>query len=223
MGVALSRDRTAYVTVALGAGAHLFAVAEGFGRIDGMPVAHVAVQRLRLSFERQRRNRRLARALAQPESATALLVATVARLNEEIYARAASHADYVSAGCSLTVVLVVRRVATAVHLGATAAYLERDDRRRALTVPHVVADLPVRLLTRSLGTQARSDAAVASLEIDENETLVLTDSEERRLIVHSFGREAFAVEAIRATVFPFAFLAGLIAAASLALALLCIH
>ena len=223
MGVALSRERVACVTVPLGPDAHLFAVAEGFGRIDGMPVAHVAVQRLRLAFERLRRSRRHARALAQPESATALLAGAIARLNEEIYARAASHADYVSAGCSLTAVLAVRRVAIAAHLGATAAYLERDGRTRALTVPHVVADLPVRLLTRSLGTQARAAASIASFEIDESDTLVLTDSEHHRLIAHSFHRHDLRPVAAQSASLPILTPARVGFVIWLALALLCVR
>ena len=189
MGVALTGDRAARVTVALGSGAQLLAVAEGFGRIDGVPVANAALQRLRIAFERLRRSRRIARALERPESAAALLSGAIARLNDEIFARGASHADYVSAGCSITAVLVIPGYAIAAHLGATAAYLGRGGRSRALTSQHVIADLPVRMLTRALGVQPRCDATMATFGIEEGDTLVLTDAGNRRLIVRRFGRD----------------------------------
>jgi serine/threonine protein phosphatase PrpC len=189
VGVALSGDRAARVTVSLGAGAQLVAVAEGFGRIDGVPVANAALQRLRIAFERQRRTHRIARALCRRESAAALLSGAVARLNDEIYARGASHADFVSAGCSLTAVLIVRGYAIAAHLGATSASLTRDGRSRVLTPQHTVADLPIRLLTRALGAQSRCEASVSTFEIEDGDTLVLCDSANRRLIVRQFGRD----------------------------------
>lgn len=189
MGVALTGDRAARLTVALGSGAQLMAVAEGFGRIDGVPVANAALQRLRIAFERPRRSRRLARALARPENATALLAGAIARLNDEIFARGASHADYVAAGCSITAVLMIPGYAIAAHLGATAAYLSRGGRSRALTSQHVIADLPVRMLTRALGVQPRCDATMATFAIEDGDTLVLTDSTNRRLIERQFGRD----------------------------------
>lgn len=188
MGVALTGDRTARVTVGLGPGAQVLAVAEGFGRIDGVPVANATLQRLRVAFERLRRSRRTARALERPETAAVLLSGAIARLNDVIFARGASHADYVSAGCSITAVLVIPGYAIAAHLGATAAYLNRDGRSRALTAQHVIADLPVRMLTRALGVQPRCEASMATFAIEEGDTLVLTDSANHRLIVRRFGR-----------------------------------
>ncbi|MDQ2992346.1 MAG: hypothetical protein M3R30_05945 [Candidatus Eremiobacteraeota bacterium] len=223
MGVALSGDRAARVSIVLGSGAQLLAVAEGFGRIDGVPVANAALQRLRIAFERRRRGDRIARALERPEGAAALLSGSVVRLNDEIYARGASHADFVSAGCSLTAVLLVGNHAIAAHLGATAAYLTRDGHSRALTPQHVVADLPVRLLTRALGAQPVCEPSMASFDIDDGDTLVLTDSANRPLIVREFRRDDLETFAMGVASSGLATVARVAAVAFFALALLCVR
>ncbi len=223
MGVALTGDRAARVSIALGSGAQLLAVAEGFGRIDGVPVANAALQRLRLAFERHRRGDRIARALERPESAAALLCGSVSRLNDEIYARGASHADFVSAGCSLTAVLLVGNRATAAHLGATAAYLTRDGHSRALTTRHVVEDLPVRLLTRALGAQPVCEPSMASFDIDDGDSLVLTDSANRPLIVREFRHDDLETFAMGASGAGFATIARVGAFVFFALAFLCVR
>jgi serine/threonine protein phosphatase PrpC len=223
VGVALSGDRAARVTVGLGSCAQLMAVAEGFGRIDGVPAANAALQRLRMAFERQRRSHRLGRALERPESAAALLSGAIARLNDEMFGRAASHADYVSAGCSITAVLVVRGYAVVAHLGATAAYLTREGRSRAMTPQHVIAELPVRVLTRALGIQPRCDATMATFEIEDGDTLVLTDASNRRLIVRQFGRDDLEGVAWHGVARDGAALARIGAAVFFALAFLCVR
>ncbi len=223
MGVALSGDRAARVSIALCSGAQLLAVAEGFGRIDGVPVANAALQRLRIAFERHHRGDRIARALERPESAAALLCESVARLNEEIYARGASHADFVSASCSLTGVLLVGNHAIAAHLGATAAYLTRDGHSRALTPRHVIADLPVRLLTRACGAQPVCEPSMASFDIEDGDTLVLTDSVNRPLIVREFRHDDLDTFAMGASGASRAAIVRVAAGIFFALAFLCIR
>lgn len=188
MGVAASRAGTAHARAALGGGVTLLAVADGFGRVDGVPVASVAIARLRDAFERRARTERFHRMLERPEVASALLAAEIARANEAVFARSASHADYVAAGCSLTAVLIVRRRATVAHVGATAAQISRGGRARILTPHHVAGDLPVRLLTRALGAYPRVELALCAADIEDGDTLALLDAGGRPAIVHRCDR-----------------------------------
>ena len=108
------------------------------------------------------------------------------------------------------------------HL-STSAYLTRDGRSRALTPQHVIADLPVRMLTRALGVQARCEPTMATFEIEDGDTLVLTDAGNRRLIVRQFGRDDLEGVAWRSAAHRTFSLARVGAAVFFALALLCVR
>jgi protein phosphatase len=175
MSIAVSGDRGTCVSLALGRSTYLFAVADGFGSIDGIPAAKAALERLRFECERRSRSERFRRALERAESATTALLGIVASVNGELFVRSASHDDYVTAGCSLTTVLVRGRRAFVAHAGATAAYLARAGYVVSLTQDDSVGDAPVRILTRAVGTQPHLDASVCNFTLDDGDAMVLTD------------------------------------------------
>ena len=193
MGVAASRNGAASARVVLRPDAQLLVVADGFGRIDGVPIANAAVARLRVAIERRARSERFARALDRPEPASALLAAEIAKVNEALFARSASNQDYVSAGCSLTAALIVRRRVILAHVGATSAHLTGGGRSRSLTPHHVASAFPVRLLTRALGAYGRVEPALAAFDADDGDALVLCDARERKVLEHRFEASTLVV------------------------------
>ena len=70
---------------------------------------------------------------ARARTVAAMLGGVIARVNDELHARSASHEDYVTAGASLTAVLLLRERAYLAHVGSTAAYLARGGSVTALT------------------------------------------------------------------------------------------
>ncbi len=194
MALAVSGDRGTTLGLALGSGAHVFAVAEGFGTIDHIPTAGAALARLRAECERRSTGERLRRVLQRSDAASGLLLGAMGRVNAELFVRSAAHDDYVTAGCSLTAVLVNGRRAFVAHAGSTAAYLVRAGFVMALTQDDAVREGRVRILTRSMGTQAHLEASVCNFTFDDGDTLVLTDrrlrdeDDRRRLALRLRGR-----------------------------------
>jgi hypothetical protein len=192
MNVAIRGDRSSCLTKLLAPQTYLFAVANGFGSIEGIPVAQNALARL--LDEAQRRARR-------PKHIKNLLSSALARVNEELHARTASHEDYVTAACSITAVLLNENRAYLAHAGSTGAYLARDGYVVSLTKNDAFEDersaFPV--LTRALGIASQLDVASCSFGMHEGDTLVLTgkrvrDADERRRLTEclSYGAGAAA-------------------------------
>ena len=102
MELAVSGDRGTTLGLALGGGAHVFAVADGFGNIDRVPAAAAALARLRAECERRATSERLRRTLQRPDAASSLLLGALGRVNAELLVRSAAHEDYITAGCSVT-------------------------------------------------------------------------------------------------------------------------
>ncbi|HEY9181455.1 MAG TPA: hypothetical protein VIO32_12100 [Candidatus Baltobacteraceae bacterium] len=191
MNVAVSGDRGSCLTQLLAPQTYLFAVANGFGHIEGEPIAGDVLGRLQ--SETQRRARR------QKHSKN-ILTTAFARVNDEVHARTASHEDYVTAGCSATAVLLVDNRAYLAHAGSTGAYLARDGYVVSLTKSDAFEDdgaLPV--LTRAIGVAPTIDVASCSFTLNEGDTLVLTgrrlrESDERRRLAEclTYGTDASA-------------------------------
>ena len=174
MDVAISGDRSSCLTQEFSCGAYLFAVAHGFGRLGGEPVAPVVLARLRQEFERRARGNALLRAQARPKGVSALFGAVLNNVNDHVRARSASHDDYITAGCSITAALVLGDRAYLSHVGSTAAYLARDGYVVALTKHDAFESEGVPVLTRALGTDSTLDAAYCTFSLTEGDSLVLS-------------------------------------------------
>ena len=192
MSVAVSSDPASSLCVRLDDTTEIFAVAAGFGVIDGIPAARATLERLRAECERRGRTERFMRALRRGQTAIEALLAIVARVNGELFARSASHDDYVTAGSSLTIVLVSGRRAFVAHAGGTAAYLLRAGYVVALTQDDAIED--GRILSRSIGTQLQVDASMCRFTVEDGDVLALCtrrlrdDEGRRRLAVALAGR-----------------------------------
>jgi len=190
MDVAIRGDRAGCLTMQLAEHTWLFAVAAGFGRIDGQPTAPAALARVRSEGERRVRGERFRRAIDRPAAASNALLSILARVNADLFVRSAAHADYVTAGCSMTAVLVVRGRGYVVHAGGTAAYLAQGGRVRALTADDSFEDVPRPLLARALGTSPNLDVCVSNFALQPGDVVVLVahrvqgDIDRERLIAH---------------------------------------
>lgn len=191
MNVAVSGDRGSCVTQQLAARTYLFAVANGFGSVEGEPIAGSVLERLQQ--EMQRRVRRL-------KNAKNVLGAAFARVNDEVHARTASHEDYVTAGCSATAVLLVENRAFLAHAGSTGAYLARDGYVVSLTKNDAFESEGIApVLTRAIGIAPAIDVAACSFTLNDGDTLVLTgrrlrESDERRRLAEclTYGADSVA-------------------------------
>ncbi|MBV8117794.1 MAG: hypothetical protein JOZ01_07430, partial [Candidatus Eremiobacteraeota bacterium] len=121
------------MTMQLGPRTWLLAVTRGFGMVDGVPTERELLTLLRAECERRLRRERFRRAVDRPPAAATAVLAALARVNGEIYARTAGHDDYVTAACSFTAVLIVRGHAYVMHCGGTAAYLAHRGEITALS------------------------------------------------------------------------------------------
>lgn len=190
MDVAISGDRACCLTQELGHDTYLFAVASGFGAVEGQPAAPALLARLRLEFERRSRHGKLRRSEQRAKGITTSMLSAFARVNEELHVRTASHEDYVTAGCSLTGVLLIEDRAYLAHVGSTAAYLARDGYVVALTKNDAFELSSRPILTRALIAAPRVDVAVCSFALNEGDALVLAgkrlrEADEPRDLAHS--------------------------------------
>lgn len=173
MDVAIRGDHSSCLSMQLGAHTWLFAVARGFGAIDGVPVAPATLGRVRLECERRVRSERFRRAISRPQGAAAALLGALARVNSEIFVRSAAHDDYVSAACSFSALLVVRGHAFAVHTGRTAIYLAHGAEVSAVTCDDAFDDAHAPLLRRALGCSSALDVSVSNLDFEAGDVVIL--------------------------------------------------
>lgn len=183
MNVGIRGDRGSCVTQRLGPQTYLFAVANGFGFVEGEPIAQNVLERLH--DEMQRRVRR-------PKQLKNALASAFVRVNDEVHARTASHEDYVTAACSATGVLLVENRAFLAHAGSTGAYLARDGYVVSLTKPDSF-DAPLPVLTRAIGVGSTLEIASCSFTLNEGDTLVLTgrrlrEAADRRRLAESLAQ-----------------------------------
>lgn len=187
MNVAVSGERGCCLSRQLSPDGYLFAVATGFGRVDGEPAAQLALGRMRAEFERRARTGRFQRLCGRPRSAAAVLGAVMSRVNEELHARSASHEDYVTAGASMTAVLLMRERAYLAHIGSTAAYLARGGSLVALTTNEAFEGENSPVLVNALGLTRMLDTTVSAFSLMAGDALVLAErplpADAERLIV----------------------------------------
>ncbi|MHB8147437.1 MAG: hypothetical protein ACYDGM_09310, partial [Vulcanimicrobiaceae bacterium] len=132
----------------------------------------------------------------RPHAASNALLGVLARVNSDLFARSAAHADYVTAGCSISAVLIVRERGYVVHAGGTAAYLVHDGGVQTLTADDTFEDIPKTLLARALGTSANLDVCVSNFSLRSGNVLVLVahrihgDIDRRSLIAHVEGTDS---------------------------------
>ncbi|HZW54313.1 MAG TPA: protein phosphatase 2C domain-containing protein [Candidatus Elarobacter sp.] len=176
----------AYVAEIVAPGIVLLAVAHGFGRIRERPAPTIAAQAVRDSLKRRvRRERR------DPRAA---LSAAFSAANARVYAHSGSTDDYVASGTSMTAALIVGDHAFVGHVGATRAYLGRDGALTSLTSDDAVGEGPLRLLTRTLGTQPTLEPGLAHLRLMHGDALVLSSG-----ALHELLGEDEIADALRAS------------------------
>ena len=190
MDVAIRGDRASCLTMQLGTRTWLLALTRGFGNIDGVPIERALLTRLRAECERRLRSDRFRRAVDRPDAAATAVLAALARVNADLFARSAGHEDYVTAAASLTAALIVRGRAYVMHSGGTAAYLAHRGEVVALSGDDSFDDAPLGLLARAMGTAPNLDVAVSSVVLDEGDVIVLVDRrvpgelDRRALVAH---------------------------------------
>lgn len=197
MDVAISGDSALCLSKQLAPEMYLFAVANGFGTVEGQPVARAVLASLRNEFEHRSRAVRLRRAEQRGKGLTSSLVGAFARVNEDMHARTASHEDYVTAGCSVTGVLLFKDRAYLAHVGSTAAYLARDGHVVALTNNDAFETAAAPILTRAMVAAPTVDVAVFDFSLNEGDALVLTgrrlhEVDDRRRLADSLALGAHA-------------------------------
>jgi len=171
--VAIRGDRASCLSLQLGPHAWLFAVARGFGTVDGVAAAPATLGRLRSECERRVRGERFRRSIDRPQAAATAMLGVLSRVNGALFTRSAGHDDYVTAGCSLTAALIVRGHAYVIHTGGTAAYLAHKGSVTALTGDDVLDDAAGIVLSRALGTSSALDVAVSSVVVDSGDVMIL--------------------------------------------------
>jgi serine/threonine protein phosphatase PrpC len=171
--VAIRGDRACCLSLQLGPRSWLFAVARGFGAVDGQAAGPATLDRLRAECERRLRGERFRRAVDRVQAAPAAILGVLARVNGDLFARSASHADYVTAGASLTLAVIVRGYACVIHTGGTAAYLAHSGEINVLTGDDALSEASNVLLGRALGTSASLDVSVSSVTFDPGDVMIL--------------------------------------------------
>jgi serine/threonine protein phosphatase PrpC len=188
--VAIRGDRASCLSLQLAPHTWLFAVARGFGTVDGVAAAPATLSRLRSECERRVRGERFRRAVDRPQAAATAMLGVLARVNGALFARSAGHDDYVTAGCSLTSALIVRGHAYVIHTGGTAAYLAHKGSVTALTGDDALDEASSIVLARALGTSSALDVAVSTVSVDSGDVMILMghrvrgDVDRRALIAH---------------------------------------
>ena len=189
MDVAIRGDRASCLSLQLAPRSWLFAVARGFGQIDGVAAAPATLARVRGECERRLKGERFRRAVDRPQAAATAMLGVLSRVNGDIFSRSASHDDYVTAGCSLTATLVVRGHAYVIHSGGTAAYLAHKGEVTALTAEDSL-ESTTPLLSRALGAASSLDVSVSSVNVDAGDVMILMghrvrgEVDRRALIAH---------------------------------------
>lgn len=190
MDVAIRGDRASCLSLQLGPRSWLFAVARGFGTVDGAAAAPATLERLRAECERRLRTERFRRAVDRVPAAPTAVLGALARVNGDLFSRSASHADYVTAGCSITIAVIVRGYACVIHSGGTAAYLAHRGEISVLTGDDALSEAAHELLGRALGTSASLDVSVSTVTFDAGDVMILMghrvhgEVDRRALVTH---------------------------------------
>lgn len=193
MDVAIRGDPSSCLTQQLAADTYLFAVAKGFGTVDGEPAARAVLKRLRAEIERRCRGDRLRRCERRSRGVASSLLGAFSRVNEELHSRTASHEDYVTAACSVTSVLLVRDRAYLAHVGSTAAYLARSGSVVSLTKTDAFEAGNAAILSRALLSSSSVEVSACSFTLSDGDELRLlcaprgTDTEQMLIVRYAAG------------------------------------
>lgn len=195
----------------------LLAVADGFGRPQGVPSAAIVIDAVREVIRRE-----LRRATFPPRSLTAndmreLLVAAFADGNERLLQLGGGTMDHVAVGSTCTVALVVSNQAFIAHVGDSRAYLVRRGELVQLTSDESLFPEFVRsasgqpgttrsrqgpaLLTRALGIEPASAITpkIAHYTLHGHDAVMLcTDGVSRALAAAELQQGAITRESARA-------------------------
>ncbi|MGH7738001.1 MAG: hypothetical protein ACREMP_09085 [Candidatus Tyrphobacter sp.] len=173
MDVAIRGDLAHCLTLRLAPQTWLFAVARGFGQVDGLPIARIALLRLEAECRRRARGERRRKRLQRSHAAAGALCGALGRVNGALYLRSAGHEDYVPAACSLSAALVVRNRAYVAHAGSTAVYHVHGAHVKALTGQEIFDDASMPVLSRALGVVPVLPFAVTSVALEGGDLLAL--------------------------------------------------
>jgi hypothetical protein len=195
MNVAISGDRSSCLAFEPAPGATIVALARGFGSIGHESVTRVVLNGLRSELARKLRGERLARASRKPRGVLRVLTGAYARVNAEVFARSAGNEDYITAGCSLTALVVANGMGYLAHTGSTAAYLLRDGGTIALTHDDAIDTPAGRVLTRAVGCSPSLQVAVSSFDVQDGDELVLGSRAGERSVVVRYTAEIPAADA----------------------------
>jgi hypothetical protein len=195
MTLAIHGDRTSCLSLQLGPGTWLLAVARGFGQVGGLPIESALLARLRAECQGRVRSPFFRRAIDRPQAAATAMLAVLARVNGALYANTANHDDYVTAAASLTAVVVVQGYAYAIHAGGTAAYLVRSGTIAPLCSDDMMEGHPIPVLARAFGVAPVLDACISNVRLIRGDAIVLLGrriagpSERRTLLQRLEGSE----------------------------------
>lgn len=173
MDVAIRGDLASCLTLRLAPATWVFAIARGFGEIEGMPIARAALARLEAECRRRARGETRRRRLQRSHAAAGALSGALARVNGALYLRSAGHDDYVPSACSLSAVLVVRNRAYVAHAGSTAVYLVHCANVIPLTQGETFDDSARPVLARALGVTPTIAFAVTSVALSAGDVVAL--------------------------------------------------
>ena len=173
MDVAVRGDLASCLTLRLAPATWLFAVARGFGIVDGMPIARAALGRLESECRHRTHGTARAQRLQHSHVAAGTLCGSLSRVNGALYLRTPGHDDFVPAACSLSAALVVRNRAYVAHAGSTAVYLLHEGHAVSLTHGDTFDDAPSPVLVRALGVAPALTFAVTSIVLECGDVLTL--------------------------------------------------
>ncbi|HET7813842.1 MAG TPA: hypothetical protein VFL13_05665 [Candidatus Baltobacteraceae bacterium] len=189
MNVAISGDRSSCLALEPAPGSSIVALARGFGSVQGEPVTRIVLNGLRGELARKLRGERLARACRKPRGVVRVLTGAFGHVNAEVFARSAGNEDYVTAGCSLTALVLANGSGYLAHTGSTAAYLIRDGNTIALTQDDAIETPAGRVLTRAVGCSPALQVAVSSFDVQDGDELVLGARAGERTVVVRYAAE----------------------------------
>jgi hypothetical protein len=186
--LAIRGDRTSSLSLQLGAGTWLLAVARGFGAIGGLSTEAALLARINSECQRRMRNPLFRRAIERPRTAATAMLSVLGRVNSALHACTASHDDYVTAAASLTAVVVVQRFAYVIHAGATAAYLAHGGEITPLCADDVMDDRRIAVLARAFAVAPSLDVTLSNARLTAGDAIVLlgrriADDGERRALL----------------------------------------
>ena len=172
MDVAIRGDLASCLTLRLAPSTWVFAIARGFGEVDGAPIARAALARFENECRRRTRSEARRRRLLRSHVAAGVLCGALARVNNAHYLRTAGNDDYVPSACSLSAALVVRNRAYVAHAGSTAVYLVHRNDVLALTGTDAFDDgMQQPVLARALGIEPALNFAVSSIALESGDVL----------------------------------------------------